>query len=239
MQHSFFALHRHPEVSKLEFEDCVLRQTAPALLSKECDISQVMVDVCTERPPALPVEALPVDWDASIVISAASADGSPSTQINALLADCAVISGQWRVSLLEVADLSEAWTGTATPGHKLSFVMEPGSGIDPASFETWLRNDLFDAVRLEKREVGARAILPAPDAEVGRAVVSYWFSDTTSRDAAISGHLFDSVLGSTLINRDSLATFMSVEHRLSPNPNTWSMPSEPLLAARKTAEPDQ
>ena len=50
MEHSFFSLHRHPDVSKLEFEDCVLRQAAPALLSKECDIAQVMVDVCTERP---------------------------------------------------------------------------------------------------------------------------------------------------------------------------------------------
>ena len=207
------------------------------MLAEESDLVQITVDVCTERPAGLPVAAEPVEWDASIVVSSASAIDIDSTEVDDLLVDSAMVSGRWNASVFEIADLAESWPGTATPAKKVSFVLEPANGTAHATFETWLENDLQEATQRSADPVGARAIVPVNGSTDQPTVVSYWFPTNAVLEGWVRDGLFDSLVESALVERSSIRTYMSVEHRLVPNPNAWSMPTEPLLV-RRTGDDD-
>lgn len=237
MHHHFFTLRSHSDIAKFELEDGVVRTAAAGLLAEESTISHLLVDMSTERTLALTSEVTAPQWESSIVVSSADESDANADVLGALVVDVASIIDHWTVMMIEVSDLDGSWVGSATPGPKMSFVVRRSSGIDSASFNGWLRDTLSDAVA-KSPGMGTRAIAPLDaDGQTPRdSILSFWFSDEAALNDAVSNQLFAPLLGAELIEADSVRSWSTVEHRLTPNPNAWSMPTGRLMPEREIDE---
>ena len=234
MPHTLFTLAAHSDVAKFELEDGVIRVAGSEILRNESTITRLLIDVPTERTTQFSVDTLAADWDAMMVISADSATDSRPENAEALVAESAIISGQWDVTVVELRDIDEEWVGTATPGSKVSFILTRGAGIDPASFDDWLTSAMRDlADRMDNG--GSRIVTPIRSAGNAPfdAIASFWFPSEDDLGAAVDGQLFASILASHLVDEGSVRAMSTVEHRRQPNPNAWAMPDGPLMPVRE------
>lgn len=237
MHHHLFTLRSHSDIAKFELEDGVVRTAAAGLLADESTISQLLVDMSTERTLALTAEVHTPQWESSVIISSADEGDADADVLAELVVDVATVIDHWPVMLIEISDLDGTWVGSATPGPKVSFVVRRSSGIDSASFNGWLRDTLSDALA-KSPGIGARAIAPLDtDGQAPRdSILSFWFPDEAALNDAVTNQLFASLLGAELIDADSIRSWSTVEHRLTPNPNAWAMPTGRLMPEREIDE---
>ena len=232
MPHTLFTLAAHSDVAKFELEDGVVRSASGAILRNESTITRLLIDVPTERTLQFSVDTLTPEWDATLLISAGSAEDCIPVDADELLVDTAVITGRWDVTVVELRDIDKDWIGTATPGSKISFVLTRSAGVDSAGFDGWLSGAATDlAERMD--DGGARIITPvrgSANAAPFDAIASFWFASEDGLAEAIESQLFASILASHLVDDGSVRAKPSVEHRRQPNPNAWEMPDGPLLA---------
>lgn len=237
MHHHLFTLRSHSDIAKFELEDGVVRSAAAGLLAEESTISQLLVDMSTERTLALMSDVRTPQWESCVIVSSTDEGDADADVLSELVVDVAMVIDHWPVMLIEVSDLDGSWVGSATPGPKVSFVVRRSSGIDSASFNGWMRDTLSDALA-KSPGIGARAIAPLDaDGEAPRdSILSFWFPDEAALNDAVTNQLFASLLGAELIDADSIRSWSTVEHRLTPNPNAWSMPTGRLMPEREIDE---
>ena len=236
MHQRFFALRAHGDVAKFEYEDGIVRSAASGLLTEESGIDHVVADVATETALHGASEFAKSSWDASLLISSATPDEPGIAEVPDLVADVAMVTESWPARVLTAGGLDSTWHGTTVPATKTSFVFRRAAGIDAASFEEWIQNELVDTVNNVGTR-GSRAILTRDDGDFDdRAIVSMWFAQGDDLYNATATEIFSPFAGSSLIDADSLQLFTSVEHRLDPNPNAWSMPTGPLMPVRETPD---
>jgi|GEM_PF-2644244 len=230
MPHTLFTLAAHADVAKFELEDGVIRVAGGEILRNESTITRLLIDVPTERTTQFSVETFASDWDAMLLISAESTADSRPENADVLLAESAVISGKYDVTVLELRDIDKEWVGTATPGSKVSFILTCSAGVDSASFDDWLMSATSDLAD-QNDDGGARIITPVRSANDPPfdAILSFWFSTQDDLDAAVEEQRFGSILASHLVETGSTRAMSSVEHRRQPNPNAWTMPDGPLM----------
>jgi hypothetical protein len=231
MHHAFYALAAHVDIDKFELEDGVVRRASRELLLEESTISRVLVDIPTERPLSLDIETHVPEWDVSLIITAESSEQSAPHNFAELIIDVASVIGQRAVSTIEVSELSSSWIGSATPGPKISFLLNRSAGVDAGSYDGWLRDALNDCIA-KVDDVGCRAFAPLRKNEVDAGfdtIASFWFPSVEALESAVGEHVFNPLLTSHLVDNDAIRAMSSVEHRLTPNPNTWSMPTGPLM----------
>lgn len=230
MHHHFFTLQSHLDVTKFEFEDGVIRNAAASLLREESTIRHILADLPTERAFPLDGDIDFPKWDGSILISSAEPDDVDPTLLAELLIDVAAVVENRSVTVIDGSDLEAKWVGTATPGPKISFVTEPGSGIDGPSFAAWMR-DMLDDVAANYPGIGCRGIGPidiAPSTSAD-AILSFWFPDSGLLDTALAERFYDPIVNAGLVEAGSVRAWSTVEHRLAPNPNAWDMPTGRLM----------
>ncbi len=237
MHNHLFTLRSHSDIAKFELEDGVVRTAAASLLAEESTIRHILVDVSTERTLALMAEVHTPQWESSVLVSCADEGDADADVLGELVVDVASIIDHWPVLMIEVSDLDSSWVGSATPGPKVSFVVRRSSGIDSASFNGWLRDTLSDALA-KSPGIGARSLAPLDtDGQPSRdSILSFWFPNEAALNDAVSKQLFAPLLSAELIEADSIRLWSTVEHRLTPNPNAWAMPTGPLLPVRETDE---
>ena len=114
---------------------------------------------------------------------------------------------------------------TATPGITLTVLFSRAPGIDRNSYDGWLRSAMMSCVeRLD--DVAVRqlnplsAVLPGDDFDT---MLEFSFPSASALDQALADHAFTPVVGSELLDPESIRSQSSVEHRLVPNENTWEM----------------
>jgi len=231
MQHTVAVLAAHSDIAKFEFEDGVVRDAVATLLSNESTISHILVDLAIERELALAPPIERADWDGSVLIGASNAEDANPQKLAALVSDVASVVSSWSANVTEVSDLDMTWVGTATPGAKVSIVLSRSAGVDAASFDSWLIESLADAVA-QMPEIGCRAITSLPESNPAKAIASFWFPTEASLNAATDAQLFAPIVSAHLIDVEQTRALTTIEHRLSPNPNAWSMPTGPLMPVR-------
>jgi len=235
VHHSVVVLAAHPDVAKFEFEDGVVRDAVATLLADESTIERVLVDLATERALALSDATEPAQWDGSILVSATDSKDVDLGSIGELVGSVASVVSTWSALVTEVSDLGSTWVGSPTPGPKVSFVLGRGQGVDSESFHSSLVDVLSEAAD-KMPEIGCRAITSAPNSNSTSAVASLWFPTEESLNDAVASQLFSPIMTSHLFDAAGARTLTTIEHRLSPNPNAWSMPTEPLMPVRESAD---
>ncbi len=238
MHNHLFTLRSHSDIAKFELEDGVVRSAAASLLADESTIRHLLIDMSTERTLALMSEVRTPQWESSVLISSTDEGDADANVLGDLVVDVASIIDHWPVMTIEVSDLEGSWVGSATPGPKVSFVVRRSSGIDSASFNAWLRDTLSDALA-KSPGMGARALAPldTDDQAAPRdSILSFWFRNEAALNDAVSNQLFAQLLSAELIEADSIRLWSTVEHRLTPNPNAWAMPTGPLMPEREIDE---
>jgi hypothetical protein len=224
MYHAFYALAAHDDIEKFELEDGIVRHAGAELLAEASTIERIIVDAPSERRPEPAADTPRVPWGSSITISARDAADCRPAALDELIFDVALVVGAWTVASVDVAEFERDWIGRATPGGKISFLLRRSAGIDQSSYENWLSNAMIESTN-RLGDVGSRYVLPrdafVPGVEFD-TIASFWFPDDHALEAAVDGDGFGPLIASDLVDRTATRTHLSVEHRLIPNPNTWT-----------------
>ena len=228
MHDAFYALAAHEDIAKLELEDGLLRQAAVELLSKRSSIRQIVVDLTRARSIDLGVPARPADFDASVRITADSEEDAHPDALADLVLDVASIVGTWTVANHETTELPKVWIGTATPGVKLMFLFNRAAGIDITSYDTWLQ-DAIASCESRLHDAGVRYFSPLTAFQHGDdfdTIAEFSFVSEEALDDAIDDRAFSPLVGSELLDPDSVRLRPTIEHRLLPNKNAWPVPDD-------------
>lgn len=231
MHYLFLALQAHSDVSKIEFEDGVVRQAGAALVAEESTIQRVVIDVTTERTLALEDVGVPSTWTGTVLITSESVDDLDAAAIAELVVDVGSVVDSWSATSSSVTDLDESWHGTVTPGPKVSFVLTPGAGVSQQHFFDVLETQLLE-VQPELPGVGCRVVGATEQSGQRGGVASFWFPSEASLNEAAHNSVFSPVVTAEVVDQQHTQILMSVEHRLTPNPNAWALPTEPLMPVR-------
>jgi len=225
MYDGFYALAAHNDIAKFELEDGLVRGAAVELLSRRSSIRQIVVDLPRARSVDLGISSRPAGFDASMRITAESEDDAHPAVLADLVLDVANIVGTWSVANHETSELPKVWIGTATPGAKLMFLFNRAAGIDITSYDTWLQDAIASCdSRLDG--VGVSYFSPLTAFQQGDdfdTIAEFSFTTEDALDAAIEDRALSPLLGSELLDPDSVRVRVTVEHRLVPNENAWTV----------------
>ena len=215
MQRHYFHLHAHDDVTTLELEDGLIRTAVAELITQPSTITEIVVDIPRQR--AIQFGEGPAGPVVSLVISAESADDTVP-DLQPLVAEVAVINDSWQAQLAEVKSTTRSWVGVATPGVKVSVLVDAAPGIGAPALSTFLTEIGQDAGSLE--EVATVELLTPTDRST-RAILSLQVNPEPELDSLLSSDTFAKLSASDLLDLSSLTASASTEHRIAPNPNTW------------------
>jgi hypothetical protein len=220
-----YALAQHDDIAKFELEDGLVRRAAVELLAAPSSISSIVVHIPRAEEVRFDVATRPPGYDALLEISAGDERDTKPKEFDELTVDVALPIGAWSVSTVQIADRSDSWIGTATPGITLTILFTRAPGIDRNSYDGWLRDALKSCVeRLD--DVAVRqlspltALLPGDDFET---MLEFSFPSASALAQAVADQAFTPVIGSELLDPTSIRSQSSVKHRLVPNENAWEM----------------
>ncbi len=219
MTNRLFALTSHPDVTRFEIEDALVREAPAELLGSETSISAITVDLgLAHRGPS---EVSVLDQvDSFVCVSAENAADDGTAQLPGLAAEAAIINGSWLARIEPIAELTRTWTGTATPGPKVTVVLRP-IGADSPEFQ----KALIDAARTiaEELSAGARAtLLEETDTAPFSAAIAFWFASISDAREAFATNRFAGLASVPGVDADSVGIYEATEHRILPNPNIWT-----------------
>lgn len=232
MQHCSYALMSHPDVTRFEVEDGVVRHAAAELVSEETTIDNIMIDLGVQvrrGNPEHPVAAL----DTVLSISGATeADVTPPGLAD-LIVDVAVVAATVPLEIVEVSQLEKSWIGTMTPGPKITAYWNPATADSPAYRSSV--EELAATVASALGDVGCRVSFgERSDDWPVTTSISYWFANPGAAGDALAGDVFDALDNPDLVAPESFLLVEAVEHRVIPNPNNWG--SKSLDSKIPTAE---
>lgn len=225
MHTAVYALAQHDDIAKFELEDGLVRQAAVSLLAAPSSIRSIAIHVPKAHEVSVGLGSRPAGYDALIEITAGEEHDTRPKEFDNLIFDVARPIGAWSVSTTQIAERSDEWIGTATPGITLTLLFSRAPGIDLNSYDGWLRDALMSCVeRLDDCAVRmlspSTVLLPGDEFET---MLEFSFPTTSALEQAIADHAFAPVIGSELLDVGSIRSQSSVEHRLVPNENAWEM----------------
>lgn len=213
----------HPDVTRFEIEDSLVRHAAASLLSTETTITSIIVDVGVhERTRANDSSGSShraLAFNAFIMISGTGDDAS-APQLTDLVAEAAVIDGSWKISSSEISELGKPWVGQATPGPKITALFNPASSISSPGYRAGVE-ELAKTVCSSLSDAGSRVLHVEDSSAPFATAVSFWFANPAAAEDAAGAVLFEQVSESDLVDSGSLVFVEAIEHRIMPNPNTW------------------
>ena len=221
MAQTVHALTCHMDATRFEIEDVLVRQAAASLVSEATALETIIADVGihlrstpgTNASDLASVNALL--W----LTSENEADTRPP-ELDALVAEAAVVTHSWLVTTNEISELSKPWVGQATPGPKVSIVFKRTTPDSP-DYRTRLV-ELAGEVRDLLGDVGSRTAFADDDSCPFDAAIIYWFPSPEAAEQAFESNGFDRVITSSLVDRGSAVVLEMIEHRIKPNPNNWN-----------------
>lgn len=216
MHHRVYGLTSHADLTRFEVEDGLLRHTAPELLKAETSITAVTLDV------AIADHAGQIsDYDNQITISASDEADAAPTNLVELVSEVAIVKASAWFTITEVAELSTTWVGSATPGPKVTLHFDPASE-NSGSYRGDVE-ELAGTVAKSLGDVGSRVLHAGAAGRWPRSTaISFWFPNRDAAKDAFDGDGFAGLTTSSLINNETLVIVQAVEHRVLPNPNTWT-----------------
>ncbi len=220
MHHVLYCLTSHPDVTRFEVEDGVVRQAAAELLSEETTIDTIAIDLgifvregAAETPAA--------GYDVLVSISGGTAEDVSPSEFAELVAEVAVVSSSTPISIDELSQLEKEWVGTTTPGPKVTAHFNPAAS-DSADYRDQIEA-LARSVVASIGNVGCRVVHSTPtDGWPFATSLGYWFANNAEAKEAFERDAFDLLSSSSLIAPNSFVLTESIEHRIAPNPNTWT-----------------
>ena len=222
MHSRLYGLTSHPDVTRFEVEDGIVRNAVATLLGDETTINTVVVDVgasvreATLEDPNLNPDAL---HDVMIAIHAEVEADSEPPNLAELVADVAVVGGSWSISSTELAELEKPWVGTASPGPKVTAFARP-TDADSPRYRAGIA-ELARETATTLGDVGSRVVHVEGTPGSFSTAISFWFPNPDAAKAAWDRDGFAPLIASDLIDQHSLALLEATEHVLAPNPNTW------------------
>lgn len=231
MRHVLVALQAHGDLTKIEFEDGILRRIIPARLDIESSLFGIDADLRAEQQTELGAHA---DEGPSAVLTFSSLDESgPSADgIAEMVIDVAMPTAIYVTDSTTIGENTDTWIGRATPGSKLIVFLARAAGIDEAEFDEWLDNasESLSQTAGPGRVVVHRIVdnvLASPD---HAAIVTVRFPAAQDRDSAIESGLAE--LAGDAVDANGTRRLLTFEHRFHADPNHWGAgrPSPPSVA---------
>lgn len=214
----------HPDITRFEIEDGLVRHAAASLLREATTISSIVLDVSVHQRTGLPQSEadLPLlGYNALMAISAEDDEATSPSNLADLLAETAIVGASALFATSNVAELEKPWIGSATPGPKITAFFDASAGGDSADY----RGKITEVAQLmcnDIGDVGCRITHSEGDAALFSTAISFWFAGPKAADDAVESGVFDRLTNSDLVDSNSLVCLESVEHRILPNPNTWT-----------------
>ena len=224
--HRFHALTCHPDVTRFEIEDGLVRTATASLLSQETTISSVIADVEIHAHSGFDAKsnvdiASIAQYNSSLLISSTDEAATSPEHLAELVAEVAVVGSSWRVSITELSELEKPWIGAATPGPKITVFANPDSAVDSPQYRSDIE-ELAGEVCAAIGDVGSRISYIDDGSAPFTTAISFWFASPRSAEAAVESGEFERMYDSALLESDSILFVESIEHRIIPNPNTWA-----------------
>ncbi len=220
MQQRLHGLICHPDVTRFEIEDALVRQAASELVSKETSILEIDIDLGLFRLEQSSGDPLG-NINSLFLVTADDSTDADAEPLAELIAEAAVVSTSWPVEVENISELEKAWIGTATPGPKITVAFD-SSAADSSSY----RDNIVQTVRsvvAKLDDVGARSMFLDTDQDAPfSTAVSFWFPTPSAAQDALDGDALKSLTEAGNISSDSLGIYQGTEHRVFPNPNIWS-----------------
>lgn len=219
MHHWLHTLTPHGDINKFEIEDGVIRQAVATLLSERSSITEVTVDI----PRDASDQSLDVDRAEDNVLIAVSAEEAidANRDISELVSDFATIRRSGSVDRLEIAARERSWPGTATPGTAVRLRAELARDIDTPSLTSWLEEALEQcAVKLPS--VGIEAMVGRGEDALTSVNVSLTFPKGEDPTTTLSAREFTDFFEGEVLDPATLTADLFTEHRIAPNPQTWT-----------------
>lgn len=225
-----YALAKHEDVAKFELEDGLVRHAATELLARPSSIDRVVVTLPKAERHEVGADHRPPSHDALLRIAAGEpADARPAT-LDSLIVEVAGVVGGWSVESTSIADRPDSWVGTATRGVTFSLMFGAGPGIDKSSYDGWLRDalmtcsDELDGVGIQQHSLVESFV----DGDGFDTILEFSFPTEHSLESALNSASVQAIIGSELLDAQSLRAFAAVEHIHTPNENAWAMHESPV-----------
>ena len=216
-------LNRHPDATRFEVEDGLVRHAAASLLAEKTTITSIIVDVEAHeriRPGATSESIHPARaFDAFITVSG-TGDEVSTPNLADLVSEVAVIGASWKTSSTEISELQNPWVGAATPGPKITAFFRPASSVSSPEYRSGVE-ELATMVSSSLSDAGSRVIHLEDGAAPFATAMSFWFVNASSADDAFGAVLVEQLSDSSLVDSSSLVFVEAIEHRIVPNPNAW------------------
>ena len=221
----------HPDVTRFEIEDGLVRDATATLLSEATTISSVIVDLGIH--PRTVVDSgdrvdsgdldlsLIAGYNATMLITGEDDEAALPPNLADLVSEVAVVGSSWLVTTTEVAELDKPWIGAATPGPKLSAFFSPAAAADSLEYRTAIA-ELAAEICAGIGDVGCRISHIEDGPAPFTTAMSFWFSSPLRAEDAVRANRFDGLMSSGLTSTDSMLFVESIEHRVVPNPNIWA-----------------
>ncbi len=224
MHATYFEIVPHDDIARLDLEDGLIRNAAAALIANASTIDEIIVDVPRQRSIELGASgADSASAPAMCIVAAELADTKPD--LDDLLVEVATVSTSWPATISTLLEVDQDWPGPVTPGVKLRLSASAAPGIDGASFATWITDSLHRCADRCEDLLAVTALQPASDDDGPDAlsvIGTLSFRDDAALDAALSSAAFAPFAESEMIAPESLRAAAVSEHRIRPNPNTWT-----------------
>ena len=223
MRHVVTLLRAHADLTKLEFEDGLLRGIIPARLGVESSLFGIDVDLRAESQSSFGAAAVSGAPDAVLTLSALDEAGPTAEEIEDMVGEVASPTAFYVTESSVTGEDAPSWVGTATPGTKLMvFVRQLSADAETAA--AWLDSATAEIGRLVEpghirvhRVVDSSASSPSLD-----AILTVRFptaDDITAAEEAGLTALLDAD------DADTSSRLLAFEHRFSADPNHWGAPS--------------
>jgi len=221
MHSTLFTLTAHPDITKFELEDGMLRGAVASLLAERSSISEVTVDIPRDGTENLPHD-FPSTPDSTLIAITASSVSDTAQALDLLVNDFAVVTRSGAVDRLDITNRDASWPGTATPGVTLRIRADQTPGINLSSFTQWTKDALGScSERLPSTTIRAMIATEGSSQLPSVSTAITFANDDELRDA-LGGKVLAPFVDSEFLSPGTLSFDMVTEHRVSPNPNTWT-----------------
>ena len=125
------------------------------------------------------------------------------------------------VERIEIAERERLWPGTATPGTAVRIRAVAAAGIDTPSLTHWLKEALSEC-KLKMPEVAITAMVAEAKTGLSTMNVSLAFPLDQDPTHSLSSRTINGFLDGALMDPATLTADLFTEHRIAPNPQTWT-----------------
>lgn len=219
MRHVVALLRAHGDLTKLEFEDGLIRKIIPGRLDVESSLFGIDADLRAESQANFGAAAVSGAPSAVLTLSSLDEAGPAAEEIEDMVIDVASPAGVYVTESTTIGEDTPAWVGNATPGTKLMVFLRRSSGAE--SFTEWLETLAADigAITGPGRVRVHRVVEVTASSPELEAIVTVRFPTaadiTSAEEAGLAALLDDTDVA------DTSARLLTFEHRFSADPNHW------------------